>query len=562
MITSEANIALSITPDTNGLYHPETEAQVIELVQYAIANGLQVRVRGASQSVDAAVYTDGYSEAGGQTKNINMVLNRMRQVFITPDSTLVRVQAGCNLGFDPFAPVDPGDPGATSTETNGLFYILQSNGLAIPNVTDAIHQTVAGFLSTGSSGGTTTHSFFDALVSVRIVDGEGNVKVFNRPVPDNPDDPFYAVGLSLGLLGIITEVTLQCIPSFNIIGQQAITPDAEAEYDFFGNGSPQKPSLQQYLSETEFARMIWWPFPTVKRVISWKAKTMDALDYKQTGTQPGAGFKPQPYKDAFDIEAIPGILKGLPKDLIEESSEAIVSIIYSAIGHWPQVLIDFLGEKITIGDKQYPTSLVQKLIELAFPQILPHLLNVFAPVDGNNPPQKFWDYWTGLANDTNEYSNNLLPAYRTEFWVPISQSQKVMAMLSEFYKDQFFKDSNDQNRNFANGCYVVEVLGGKQTSFWLSPSYSEDCVRINFYSLHQNDENVMDYFQQFWDLFYANKITFRMHWGYYLPPPASIEGKQYLPGQYPKMEAFAALRKQMDPHNIFLNTYWQQQLNL
>ena len=95
MITSEANIALSITPDTNGLYHPETEAQVIELVQYAIANGLQVRVRGASQSVDAAVYTDGYSEAGGQTKNINMVLNRMRQVFITPDSTLVRVQAGC-----------------------------------------------------------------------------------------------------------------------------------------------------------------------------------------------------------------------------------------------------------------------------------------------------------------------------------------------------------------------------------------------------------------------------------------------------------------------------------
>ena len=72
----------------------------------------------------------------------------------------------------------------------------------------------------------------------------------------------------------------------------------------------------------------------------------------------------------------------------------------------------------------------------------------------------------------------------------------------------------------------------------------------------------MDYFQQFWDLFYDNKITFRMHWGYYLPPPASIEGKQYLPGQYPKMEAFAALRKQMDPHNIFLNTYWQQQLNL
>ena len=161
-----------IAPDAKNIYHPETETDIVELVQHAAANHLQVRVRGAAQSVDAAIFTDDAS-AG---KNINIMLNRMRQVVITPGSTIVTAQAGCNLGFDPFEPVDEGAPNDRSTETNGLFYLLQQNGLAIPNVTDAIHQTVGGFMSTGSAAGTTAHSFFDAVLSVKLVDGTGTIK--------------------------------------------------------------------------------------------------------------------------------------------------------------------------------------------------------------------------------------------------------------------------------------------------------------------------------------------------------------------------------------------------
>lgn len=545
-----------ISPDAQNLYHPETEDDIVALVKYAGEKKLQVRVRGAAQSVEGSIYTDDFVSEKAKG-NINIILNRMRQVVLL-ENNCVQVQAGCNLGFDPFEPVDAGAPQDKSSETNGLFYLLQQNGLAIPNVSDAIHQTVGGFLSTGSSGGTTAHSFYDAIVSVRLIDGNGDVKIFKRPLPDNADDPFYGVVLSLGLMGIITEATLQCIPTFNVIGQQVITADSEAEYDLFGSGNG-KPSLQQYLSTTEFCRTIWWPYPTVRRTISWKARTMQPADYNsQTGTPDD--FHPKPYQDAFYPSFLPvDLSSGTLKDVVETSTELVASLIYSLLGAWPKPLFDLCGNEIAIGGKNYSTTDVQKLLEFLWPVILPKLLNVFAPVGA---PQVFWDHWPGLANDTNEYSNNLLPAYRTEFWIPLSRAQAAIQLLDDFYKNEFFKVANSENRNVANGSYVVEILAGRQTSFWLSPSFGEDCLRINFYSLHQNEENIFSYFNQFWNLFDSSGIPFRLHWGYYLTEATSSGDEKKLTDKYPKFKAFAELRRTLDPKDLFLTTYWKQHLNI
>ena len=476
----------------------------------------------------------------------------------------VKVGAGCNLGFDPF------DPTGSSTEkevdgvvlTNGLFDQLQAKGLAIPNVTDAIHQTVGGFISTASSGGTVSHSLLDHIISIRLINGTGKVQVFNRPEPDDPDDPFYAVGVSLGLLGVIVEVSFQCIPSFNVIGQQTITSDKDAAFNFLGEDSSPKPSLQSFLTNTEFTRLIWWPFFSVKRLIAWQARTMQPSDYNQQ-TGPPDNFHPKPYEDAFSSSDLP-IVRDLPPEIQGYVSELIASGIFSLIGSWPKPLYDLFGNFVVIDNKSIRTSFIQSTIDLLWPIILPHLLNGFIPVDGTKPPQAFWDVWQrGLANDTHEYSNNLLPAYRTEFWIPVEQAEQAMKMLDDFFTHQLLPKGDSKNRNYANACYVVEILGAKSSNFWLSPSYQQDCMRVNLYSLQQNDENVFDYFRQFWDLFFnSKKINFRLHWGYYLPKPDSDEGTQYLLSQYPKWSAFETLRKTMDPHNIFLSTYWKQQLGI
>ena len=182
-----------IQPSTDGLYHPTNENDIVELVEYAIQNKLQVRVRGAAQSVVEGVYADGYYAASGTFgKNINIELDQIRAVTFGDGNNQVTVGGGCNLGTDPF------DPSGVSqlSEDNNLFFQLNQKGLSIPNVSGAIHQTVAGFISTGSSGGTMQHSFEDCILSIRIIDGTGKINTFNKS--DNPGDAFYAVPVSMG----------------------------------------------------------------------------------------------------------------------------------------------------------------------------------------------------------------------------------------------------------------------------------------------------------------------------------------------------------------------------
>ena len=69
----------------------------------------------------------------------------------------------------------------------------------------------------GSGGASTSQSGFslaDSIMSIKFIDGQGNWHIAKKG-----DDLFAAVGVSLGLFGIITEVEFQCLPSFNVVGK-------------------------------------------------------------------------------------------------------------------------------------------------------------------------------------------------------------------------------------------------------------------------------------------------------------------------------------------------------
>jgi D-arabinono-1,4-lactone oxidase len=515
-----------ISPDNNGLYHPKKEHEIIDLINFASMNNLQVRVRGAAQSVNGSIYTDGYSPVtGSHGSNINIQLDQMRSVKFH-DNMQVTVGGGCNLGWDPF------DPSGTSKENNknNLLYKLNQKGLGIQNIPDAVHQTIAGYISTGSQGGTMTHSFDDCVISIRLIDGNGKVQTFTKS--PNPDDTFYAVGVSMGLLGVITSVKLQCVPAFNIIGQELVTNADACEFDFFGPGSDVKLSLKDYLSTNEFARMLWWPFPTLQRMISWKAKTMQLTDYnRQTGIPPH--FIPHPYQPVF-----PKLFGStLP-------AEAFAGIIYRLIAKYPQWLYDVLGntpELLFIKDK----------IDTMGPFLYPKLIDMYFPLTSDkNHLKKFWDYWYGsLPMDTIEFSNNLINLVYTEFWVLADQAELAVNTLQDYYQSKGTSKTS---------YYAVEILGAKNSDFWMSPAYDQQSVRINLLRFDVGTSSNINYYQEFWDLFQSKDIPFRLHWGKFLPPASSATGAGYLSKQFKKWDDFLTLRKQMDPNNIFLNSYWKE----
>jgi len=518
-----------IQPDSNGLYHPASESDIIDLINYAVQNKRQVRVRGAAESVSNAVYTDGYTGQAGSS-NINIELDQLRTV--TPDKATMQVTVGggCNLGFDPF------DPSGVSKadDSNNLFFQLNQLGWAIPNVPNAIHQTVAGFISTGSSGGSMQHSFDECILSVRMIDGTGKIQVFTKS--GNLDDQFYGVIVSMGLLGIITQVTLQCVPAFNITGTQTTSVATATEFDFFGPGNSTQVSFQEFLTNTEFTDIMWWPFETLKRAIVWKAHTMTSADYnQQTGYPPN--FLPKPYQSLFYLKDTGS--HQLPVELVFATG-------FKLIATWPD-WFNVLFETNEASEKR--AAELKPLVELIFPYIYPMLANISFPCNTPaNPPQVFWDNWLGsLPMDKFEYSNNLFDLAYAEMWIPVEKTMAVVDAMQNLY---------DTAGYAATGFYTTVILAAKSSNFWLSPAYNQNVVRINIMWFNKNIGDPVAYFQQFWSLMESNGIPFRPHWGKSLP----AMGDAYMTANYPKWSEWKTLRGQMDPNQIFVTDYWRTQL--
>ena len=88
--------------------------------------------------------------------------------------------------------------------------LLARAGLALTNMGDIDRQTIAGAVSTGTHGtGSTYTGLAGQLTGVELVTADGAVRRYGRD-----DREWGGVALSLGALGIVTAVQIQCVPSF------------------------------------------------------------------------------------------------------------------------------------------------------------------------------------------------------------------------------------------------------------------------------------------------------------------------------------------------------------
>ena len=79
-------------------------------------------------------------------------------------------------------------------------------------------QTVSGAISTATHGGSIHYgSISDYVEALRIVRADGSVAEVRRG-----DDAFAAAAVSLGALGVISTVTLRCVPAFSLQGQKSV----------------------------------------------------------------------------------------------------------------------------------------------------------------------------------------------------------------------------------------------------------------------------------------------------------------------------------------------------
>ncbi len=163
--------------------HPASTEEVAALVVDAATRGLRVKAVGSGHSFTAIAITDG----------VLVELDRLVGVVSADQVTgLVTVKAG--------------------TPLHALNAALASRGLAMTNLGDIDRQTISGALATGTHGtGGRFQGLAAAVRGARVVLADGSIVDCDI---ERERDLFQAIRVGLGALGIITELTIQCVPAF------------------------------------------------------------------------------------------------------------------------------------------------------------------------------------------------------------------------------------------------------------------------------------------------------------------------------------------------------------
>jgi FAD-linked oxidoreductase len=175
---------------------PASETELVEVVARAAERGQRVRAVGSGHSFTDCACTEG----------VMVDLQRMRRVIAAdPDSRLVTVEAGITL--------------------RRLGAELAARGLALENQGDIDTQTIAGAIATATHGtGIRFQNLSARIESLRLVTAAGELIELS---PDTDLDAYLAARVSLGALGVVSEVTLRCVPLFTLHRRDEPRPLAE-----------------------------------------------------------------------------------------------------------------------------------------------------------------------------------------------------------------------------------------------------------------------------------------------------------------------------------------------
>ena len=187
------NWGRTFSADPVSVETPESVDELRELVAAHRGTGIGLKSVGAGHSFSAVAQPDG----------TQLRLDRFAGL-LRVDLASGRVRFGAGTRLFRVAP------------------LLAPFGLALPNMGDIDRQTIAGAISTGTHGTGLAHPSIGANVTaVQMVTGRGEVLEISEH--SNPA-LLPAVRLGLGALGVITEVEIQCVPSFTLEALEAAEP--------------------------------------------------------------------------------------------------------------------------------------------------------------------------------------------------------------------------------------------------------------------------------------------------------------------------------------------------
>jgi FAD/FMN-containing dehydrogenase len=177
------NWARTISCKPSRYCQPKSTDEVVAIVKEAAQAGKHVRVVGAGHSWSPLVLT----------RDVLVNLDELDQVTVDTARKTATIGAGIRL--------------------KRLIPALADKGLGMANLGSILEQSIAGATATGTHGtGLGIGILSTQIIGMKIVAGTGDVVT----VDGSNADLLAAGRVSLGALGIVTEVTLQCVPDYKL----------------------------------------------------------------------------------------------------------------------------------------------------------------------------------------------------------------------------------------------------------------------------------------------------------------------------------------------------------
>jgi len=167
----------------SAIVRPTSEAELADVVARAARRGERVRAGGTGHSFTDCACTDGVM--------IDMT-GLQRVIDADPTSGLATIEAGAKL--------------------HALGPQLAARGLGLENQGDIDAQSISGATATATHGtGARFPNLSARIVSLRLVTAGGDVLTL---APGSNGDDYLAARVSLGALGVISQVTVQTVPLY------------------------------------------------------------------------------------------------------------------------------------------------------------------------------------------------------------------------------------------------------------------------------------------------------------------------------------------------------------
>jgi L-gulonolactone oxidase len=225
-----------------------------EIIAFAKRHGKTIRVSGGGEPIDYSGSFSG-SPVVQNEQGIIVHVSKINHCLLDRNNT-VTAGAGITLqDFDAFA---------------------LKHGLCLPTNPVPKFIQLGGAVALSCHGsGRDTGTISDQVVSMRILMHDGELRTFTL---EADEDQFRAAQVNLGALGIVYEITLQCVPRFKLKATDSFEPmDSTIE------------NVQALVEGHDYVELLWFPFTKNVWVKKWDRQPWDTPNDHPPA--PGPTFK-------------------------------------------------------------------------------------------------------------------------------------------------------------------------------------------------------------------------------------------------------------------------------